>query len=215
MKLSKMKYILIILVFTNISNTYAQYILYSDQIVNLEGNNLKIIQVAGFPFGAGNSCPQLDSINIDINNLNEISINLFYDIRGFWQHFGCSRTDSIKIDSLTSQNYSIFVKTHLITNTDTLFNQDLDTLQVIINNDYKILRDRHLLTYPNPVIECVNIETDIFQIQEIYLYDIQGKLMKTVSKNERRVNLSSLENGIYILRVKTDVGWINRKIIKQ
>ena len=55
-----------------------------------------------------------------------------------------------------------------------------------------------------------NLEMDTAQ-----LLDLNGtnKYSREVSNNKHEINVSSLNNGVYILRVKTNLGIITKKII--
>ncbi len=68
--------------------------------------------------------------------------------------------------------------------------------------------------YPNPTTDVVIIASANLESYE--LYDITGKLMltETVSGNDTQINLSSLQRGIYIARVKANNSWFTQKIVK-
>ena len=82
--------------------------------------------------------------------------------------------------------------------TPVLSNQDFDKKQFNI--------------YPNPVKEIINLsnitETD-FEI-----YDILGNLVSK-GKSQNQINVSSLTQGIYILKLKNGENIFNQKFIKE
>ena len=63
--------------------------------------------------------------------------------------------------------------------------------------------------YPNPTNDIVFIQTDNGIIPEVKLYSIQGALLLHIKGN--RIDISSLQNGFYIV----NVDGVCRKIVKQ
>lgn len=69
---------------------------------------------------------------------------------------------------------------------------------------------------PNPFVNEVKINSSKqLDIKLITVYDITGKKVYSSSENLSKVNLSSLENGIYIMHIKTETQNASFKIIKQ
>lgn len=125
----------------------------------------------------------------------------------------------MSLDSLLPINYTLIFYTNLVVgdflNFDTLYNQDLDTAQILITSNANLNYHSSINIFPNPTDDYLNIIAKDIQIEEMALYSIQGELIEFIPKYQKELNLSHLNNGIYVLRIKTDVGWINRKIIKQ
>ncbi len=72
-------------------------------------------------------------------------------------------------------------------------------------NDYKV--------FPNPVQNELNIQSDS-EIEKIEIYSLEGKLM--LQSNAKIINVHSLENGIYILKITDFNGHKKiKKIIKK
>ena len=72
--------------------------------------------------------------------------------------------------------------------------------------------------YPNPVSDVLYINSmDI--INKVSVYDIQGKVIKTVSglnSNTSEINLSSLQNGVYFVSITSENGGVlTQKIVKK
>ena len=71
--------------------------------------------------------------------------------------------------------------------------------------------------YPNPIDNYLNIEAKDAQLQKVELYDIQGRLI--ISENAKTdkhiMNILHLEKATYILKLFTDKGIQNSKIIKK
>jgi hypothetical protein len=78
--------------------------------------------------------------------------------------------------------------------------------------------DINIDVFPIPTKEVIRVHnySDI-TINQIDIYDIFGKLMKSVqdiSPQQNIISLNNLSNGIYFMRIFTDKGVVNRKIIK-
>jgi len=68
------------------------------------------------------------------------------------------------------------------------------------------------MIYPNPTNGLVNVEIQNHTIENIRLYDFQGRLIKEIS--ESQFDLSNYSNGTYFIRVQTDKGFYSYKLIK-
>lgn len=72
--------------------------------------------------------------------------------------------------------------------------------------------------YPNPTAETLNIETDS-KINSITIFDSKGSLIKNFQEagisNGKRINVSDLVSGIYMVKVKTSTSEFTKKFIKK
>jgi hypothetical protein len=69
--------------------------------------------------------------------------------------------------------------------------------------------------YPNPTTGIVNISSEK-NIDNVYVYDISGKLLRTFNKlstDKTVLDLSSFTSGTYILKVETGKKITTRKVI--
>lgn len=67
--------------------------------------------------------------------------------------------------------------------------------------------------YPNPSNGFINIQSSI-QITSIQLIDFSGKLVYENQSNLKGIDLSNVENGMYLLQIHTDNGMVSKKIVK-
>jgi hypothetical protein len=70
--------------------------------------------------------------------------------------------------------------------------------------------------YPNPANgNEINIISNKDIIAEVY--DILGKRVnqQNLTSNQRKLNISGLKKGIYLLKLKTDSGTVTKKLIRQ
>jgi len=80
----------------------------------------------------------------------------------------------------------------------TVFVIDTSTnaISIIENNpDFKI--------YPNPTHDFLNIETDGITISNIDIYDVYGRLVLKPESPFEHINLTSLSNGTYFIRIES------------
>lgn len=76
----------------------------------------------------------------------------------------------------------------------------------------KDFSDNDFIIYPNPVTSQLNIKTNE-GIDEITVYNMHGQLM--LSTTRKRINLENLKPGVYQVRIKSETGIMNKKIIKK
>lgn len=68
--------------------------------------------------------------------------------------------------------------------------------------------------YPNPTSDILNIETKQ-TISKIEIFDLSGKLLKTENGKDKKVSVSNLTKGMYLIKLYTENGVINSKFIKK
>jgi hypothetical protein len=78
-------------------------------------------------------------------------------------------------------------------------------------NQFKI---DNLTTFPNPVKDILQLKT-IEKVLKIEVYDITGRILSSNSVNENKVDLTALKTGNYILKIYSENGITNTKIIKE
>jgi hypothetical protein len=76
-----------------------------------------------------------------------------------------------------------------------------------INNSTKI--------YPNPANNFLNIVSLKTGISSVEIYNLNGQLVlnKEVNNNQKTINISSLEGGIYIVDILSENTSVKRKLI--
>lgn len=79
------------------------------------------------------------------------------------------------------------------------------------NNDFEYSINE-LEIYPNPVSDKLYINTSE-EILKTVLFDVNGRIINT-KKNNKTVDFSDISKGIYLIKIVTDKGIINKKIIK-
>jgi hypothetical protein len=82
-----------------------------------------------------------------------------------------------------------------------------------INNPEEL--SERVLAYPNPTNDVLNISSD-FEVLSAAIYNVDGAVVwSDINERNRKfaVNVSSFEKGFYILRLETERGTINKKIV--
>ncbi|RTL14020.1 MAG: T9SS type A sorting domain-containing protein [Flavobacteriaceae bacterium] len=72
----------------------------------------------------------------------------------------------------------------------------------------------NIRSYPNPVNDILKFECKE-KILKIEVYDYEGRILSSNSISENKINLSDLKTGNYILKLYTEKGIMNTKIIKE
>ena len=69
--------------------------------------------------------------------------------------------------------------------------------------------------YPNPVKDQLTINNGELKIINVEIVDITGKIISTFNSQLSTINVSSLQQGIYFVKIETDKGIVTRKIVKE
>ena len=79
---------------------------------------------------------------------------------------------------------------------------------------YDVNVDRYSNVYPNPASDIVTIQSS-FKVKEIEVHNALGQvvLRKQGSQNIETIDVSNLQSGTYIVRIKTQRGFANKKIL--
>ena len=122
----------------------------------------------------------------------------FETFSGNWVAFGEDINGELFVSNLSGQIYKL---------TDASLSTDEQFL-------------RNVSIYPNPSKDEINIDlsnNSFSTSTEISIYNIEGKLVKTVTCNDnsiQKINISKLSDGIYVLKVKNENrGEITRKLV--
>jgi len=88
----------------------------------------------------------------------------------------------------------------------------IDSKELSINDQ---ILTNSIQLYPNPVNDILHIKApDSIEIQALEIIDVLGRA-KDVVMNGKSISVSELAAGFYILNIKTNVGTISKKIVKE
>lgn len=148
-----------------------------------------------------------DIINVNIARLNNDSsgsVDMSFDTyNGF--------NDFVKVIKIQSDGKILvagsFTKYNGVTRNRIIRLKGTPTLstQEFEKNQYPI--------YPNPTKEFINLSNNLKGNFEIY--DLLGKLLLKGKDIENKINISSLTNGIYLLKIESEGKIISQKFIKE
>lgn len=119
-------------------------------------------------------------------------LNWYFGVR---QDEGAMRSQSWDTDPLTPDNWLM---------TPSIY---IGYVGLVENNQFNVS------IYPNPVSETLYLKANQ-AITKLVVYDIQGRevLSTSADKSELSLQLNSLRNGLYILRLQTIEGTVEHKI---
>ena len=72
--------------------------------------------------------------------------------------------------------------------------------------------------YPNPTSELLNIVSPQVGINDVIVYDVQGRKVESASLNgdsSVQLDLSKLDTALYFVRIETESGSITKRIVKE
>jgi hypothetical protein len=76
---------------------------------------------------------------------------------------------------------------------------------------------KKITLFPNPAQNSFSIENSNNEtIKTVFIYDYLGKeVLKQISNNNNKVDISNLVNGIYLVKIETEKGSFTEKLIKR
>lgn len=69
--------------------------------------------------------------------------------------------------------------------------------------------------YPNPTNSDIYLNFKSLNISKIQIVNSIGQNVKTLNNDFESINIADLSSGIYILKINTEFGMINKKIVKE
>ncbi len=168
------------------------------------------------PTGLTASDIQGESVTITWNNdANVNSWNIQYRPMGGQLSTATSNTNSYTITGLTGgTTYQIQVQANCGDGNLSDWSSAINVTTTGIAN----WLENSVTLFPNPAKEYVDIRIDgDLNVTMMEVYDVYGKLINTVNviDNPTRINVSSLANGMYFVRVTTEMGAVTKTFVKK
>lgn len=88
------------------------------------------------------------------------------------------------------------------------FNEDCQ-----LNTSLSYLKETNLAIYPNPSSDIINLRSDD-KIENFEIYDLNGSKVTVNIEQNQSINISTFNNGIYFLRIKSNEEIKSYKFIK-
>lgn len=130
--------------------------------------------------------------NIQVHNSFELSYFDFMRFGGFYQ--------------IIPQNEGLVL---MISNF--IFGSAIFTNFTLSNNDFDYSR---INLYPNPVKSKFSLNYSNLMITKVQIFNSFGQNVKTINNNFEEIDMSDLTSGIYIVKIITESGIINKKVVK-
>ncbi|MCB0522571.1 MAG: S8 family serine peptidase [Lewinellaceae bacterium] len=166
-----------------------------------------------------------DSLNIDSNEPIQFAVNASVGVQSWHWNFGDGATSSEENPSHTYTAPGTYVASLLATSADGCTSFALDTITISATN-LSIVKPGPPLTagiavYPNPVRERCSVFFDFPYPRNVTLHlaDMTGRhvrtiTLRTVQKEEAKLDVSDLEAGVYFLMVEMKEGQSVWKVVK-
>lgn len=72
-----------------------------------------------------------------------------------------------------------------------------------------------IFIYPNPSDKTLQIQlTAGIELEKVIIYDLQGREVEKITGNRTTIDVENLSRGMYLLKIQTNQGTINRQLIK-
>ncbi len=90
----------------------------------------------------------------------------------------------------------------------------LDALAAVNAVDYDAVYEQSIETtiFPNPSNERFTIVCE--GLKQVSVYSVDGRLAKAFEVNGKECSLDNLERGVYLVRMESEKGIVNRKVVK-
>jgi|GEM_PF-5339860 len=88
------------------------------------------------------------------------------------------------------------------------------TPRLVTGLENQVINNKRIYLYPNPSNEFIQIETSGTSFKEIQLFDLQGRVIRTIPF-QNRVDVSEFKNGLYLLKLISEEQVVERKFLKQ
>ncbi len=166
---------------------------------NQNGSNLWEVGVLEY-YSDG---PQLPTWSFDVSN-NSIFIPGYYS--GCIMYFvraKCSLTVTSSWVAIGNDRCPVYVL---------VYSQTLNNDSFSLEN-----KENSIKLFPNPAKNTINIKTQLDNnIESISIFNLIGQLFLEINQsNPKSIDISQLQTGTYIMKIKSNLGYSNVKFIKE
>ena len=208
----------------NTSYTFKAFITFNGQTV--EGSEMTFttlpndVEPCDVPTGLDTTTVANESITITWNaNANVNSWNIQYrPVGGQWAN-ATANTNSYTITGLTGNtDYEIQVQANCGGGN---ISDWTGSLMVHTHSTGLVnYLENSVVLFPNPAKEIVNVQCTMNNVQldgELHLLDVYGKLLQIIpiTSETTQINVSTLANGMYFVRVTTEEGVVTKTFVKR
>ena len=88
-------------------------------------------------------------------------------------------------------------------------------LATLSNNDFSFINE--VKNFPNPSSNILFIDNIEKEIQKIEIFDLQGRLLKTINENKEKyqIDISNFSSDTYLIKLSTEKGSQTIKVVKK
>ena len=119
---------------------------------------------------------------------------------------------SVTIYSLTPET-KYYVRAFATNSAGTSYGNEV-SFTTLVATGINPITDSNLSVFLNPEDNILSIN-GLLGKSNISIFDMNGRLMMNKQLTSNQINLSSLERGVYIVRIQTEQGYLVKKIIKR
>jgi hypothetical protein len=87
---------------------------------------------------------------------------------------------------------------------------DFDEIETSIRN--AIVPGSNMIVYPNPAEKTLFVQSDI-PVRNLQIFNLQGICVSNVGEVEKNVDISTLPNGLYQVKIETEEEIVTKKIL--
>ena len=205
----------------NTNYTFKAFITYNGQTVY--GDEMTFttleqgVEPCDIPTNLHASTCDAHSITIGWNtNGNATSWNIQYRVEnGSWSS-ATSNTNTYVINGLVAETlYEIEVQANCGNGNLSDWSEPIHISTTIDGIDSWL--ENSVTLFPNPANNVINVQCTMNNVQSVEVYDVYGKLITTTNDidNPTRINVSGLADGVYFVRVTTEVGVVTKSFVKK
>ncbi len=114
---------------------------------------------------------------------------------------------------LAQGDHYLHIRVQNADGTWSLYDRDFFEVEGTLGTNSELLSE--IKIYPNPATDYVYIKTpNSIQIKSVMLIDMNGKVAKQIQNHLEKIEISNLQQGVYLLQITTETGSISKRIIK-
>ena len=185
----------------NVSNNISLVYLYCGNNYISELDLRYNINLESFSYNSYSNYPYMQAIeSIDLRNGNNVNISY------------CSMNGNVNLKCVfvddknaPHQNWHLSHGNYV--------NNEAECDAILSNNN---LAEKSIILYPNPVGDILYLKNNaLLNVQRIEIYNIAGDKIMNLTQGFGEVHFEAFSSGLYFMNIKTESGFIQKKIIKE
>ena len=148
-------------------------------------------------------CYNNSLISLDVKNGNNTSLTFFNAENN-------NSLECIQVDDEIAANASQASYTNWFKDATAFYSEDCESALAVEEE----LLEQVLSYYPNPVHDVLTIDSKI-PLTNVELYSILGKKVKEISSEFESIRVNDLADGIYLMKIESELGTVYKRLIKK